>query len=462
MAMSDTNEDRTVAFDIHGADKGLGAKAGLVDVPKARLTCTDPSQVDGALPGEGIIHLAPGGEQTVGRGDTCTYPINSRKLSRQHARVFPGVGAWGIEDLNSTNGVRVNEEKVQTAWLKHGDIVRFGPIPFQFEVERPDMAAVAAAAARRPAAADSGDGEHTMMFSGSGGAKAAEVMIKAVREAEKEPPPTIVPTTPCKAAPAGAAPAKKTGSNRMVMIGGAAVLVLALVAGGVIYYPIFQKNQRIAAVIETGSKTIERVITRARDLSGTAPTDGVGLEDIKVLQPVVTEAGAALGDNPESRELANLYARGQFLVFEREFAALFNRPDPTGDFLKQASRQAVKLRSTLDRIAHQLPPQPAGGDQDTLKTAADLADLASVLVGYRSFSRQFPQVGKAGSEQAATPTPEQIAAIDGRKKDFIQYSKTYHQILTRDYRLFNALVQDVENRDFALVNRWREAAGAAH
>jgi len=219
-------------------------------------------------------------------------------------------------------------------------------------------------------------------------------------------------------------------------------------------------DPRIAAVIENGSKTIERVITRARDLSGTASTDGVGQDDIKVLQPMVTEAAAALGDNPDSRELANLYARGQFLVFEREFAALFNRPDPNGEFLKQANRQAVKLRSTLDRISHQLPAQPASGDQDTLKTAADLADMASVLVGYRSFSRQFPQVGKPG-EQAATPTPEQIAAIDGRKKDFIQYSKTYHQILTRDYRLFNALVQDVENRDFALVNRWQNVLGSA-
>ena len=178
-----------------------------------------------------------------------------------------------------------------------------------------------------------------------------------------------------------------------------------------------------------------------------------------MLKPIFTEMGDVLGNNPESADLANLYARGQFLVFESEFSSLFNRPDANGEFLKEASRKAVKLRSTLDKIANQLPRQPMTGDQDVVKTAADLADLASVLVGYRSFSRQFPQAGGDGA--AGAPTPEQIAAIDGRKKDFIQYSRTYHQILTRDYRLFNALVQDVENRDFALVNRWREVKGTA-
>ena len=457
--MSDQNEDRTVAFEDHGATKEHGLHAGLVDVPKARLVCTDSSQVESALPGDGVIHLAPGGEQTIGRGETCTYPIGSRKLSRQHARVFPGVGAWGVEDLNSTNGVRVNEEKVQTAWLKHGDVVRFGPIPFRFEVERPDIAAAAAAAARRPAAADGGDGEHTMIFTGAQGAKAAEVMLKAVREAEKseEASPAIVPTTPTKAAQASQPAARSAGPNRLVIIGGAAVVAIALVAGGALYYPAFQKSREIAAIMERGGHVVDRVITRARDFSGVVPVDGTWTEDIKALQPVISDSGTALGDNPDSRDLANLYARGRFLVFEREFTNLFNRPDANGEFLREASRKAVELRSRLDRIAGKLPPQAAGADQDALKTAADLADLAAILVAYRGFTRQFPQVGKAATDQTAAPTLDQLNAADSRKKDFIQYSKAYHQILTRDYRLFNTVVQDVENRDFSLVSRWREA-----
>lgn len=457
--MSDQSEDRTVAFEDTGASKDRGLHAGLVDVPRARLICTDISQVEGPLPGEGMIHLTPGGEQTVGRGETCTYPIGSRKLSRQHARIFAGVGAWGVEDLNSTNGVRVNEEKVQTAWLKHGDVVRFGPIPFRFEIERPSDAV----ARPVPAAAADGDGEHTMIFTGAQGAKAAEVMLKAAREAEKadDAPVAIVPTTPVKAAPAAAGPAKSKGSSRPLVLGIVAVVVAALVAGGVLYYPTLQRQREIAAVLEKG-RVIERVITRARESSGATPPDAWSA-DIKSLEPVIQDAESALAGSPDSRELADLYARARFLKFEREFANLFGRPDPGGEFLKEASRKAIELRTRLDKIVGKLPPPTAGLDQDSLKTAADLADLAAILVAYRTFARQFPQVAKAGVESAAVgpaPTPDQIAAVESRKKEFIQYGKTYHQILTRDYRLFNGVVQEVENRDAALVGRWRETVPA--
>ena len=457
MAMSDLNEDRTVAFDEHSKERA--AMIGVADVPKARLVCTDRSQVESTLPGEGVIHLVPGAEQTVGRGETCTYPIGSRKLSRQHARIFPGVGAWGIEDLNSTNGVRVNDEKVHTAWLKHGDVIRIGPIPFHFEVDRPDIAAAAAAVVHHPAGG--GDGEHTMMFSGTGGAKAAEVMLKAVREAEKtdEPPPTIVPTTPTKTAQKAAKPAA-TNNGRIIGLILAATAVVVLIAGGIIYYPAFRKAKEVAALVERGNKTTDRVIIRSRDFSGSAAGEGAYLDDLKTLQPVISESNDALSEDPDSRELGNLHARARFLVFEREFASLFNRPDPDGKVLKSANRQAIALRADLDKIAHQVSPQTGGADQDILKTTADLADLAAILVSYRTFVRKFPQIAKASGDQPTpTPTLEQINTVDARKKDFTQYSKTYHQVLTRDYRLFNSLVTDVENRDFSLVTRWREFLG---
>ena len=63
--------------------------------------------------------------------------VASRKLSRQHARLFSGEGTWGIEDLNSTNGVYVNGHKISTIWLKHKDEVRLGSLAFSFELDRP-------------------------------------------------------------------------------------------------------------------------------------------------------------------------------------------------------------------------------------------------------------------------------------------------------------------------------------
>ncbi len=446
--MTDLNEDRTVAFTDQSVAPHRGNQlAGLGDVPRARLVCTDRSQVESALPGDGIIHLVPGAEQTIGRGETCTYPIGSRKLSRQHARIFPGVSAWGVEDLNSTNGVRVNDDKVQTAWLKHGDVVRFGPIPFRFELERPNLGGTT------PLPAAPGlEGEHTMIFTGAEGARAAEVMLKAVREAEKtEEPPAIVPTTPNKKTVAAPTPAAG-GNPRWVFIL-AALAVVVVVAGVVIYsYPAFVRSQKIAAIVTPDVAIVQRVIDRVRDTAGT-PTEAARLDDIKLLQPVINDAGTAIDDGyADSRKLTDLYARSRFLVFEREFVPLFTHPDPNGEFLKEAGRKAFDLRTRLDKIGFKLPPLPAGVDQDPLKAAADLADLARILVDYRTFARQFPQVGKTGLQ----PTVEQLNTADERKAALIKYRHLYNEVLGSDYRLFNTLVHDVENNDVGLVGRWRD------
>ena len=62
--------------------------------PDGRLICLDPSQVDGGK-SEVIVPLKGGKDVTVGRGDTSTFMVASRKLSRQHARLFSGEGYLG-------------------------------------------------------------------------------------------------------------------------------------------------------------------------------------------------------------------------------------------------------------------------------------------------------------------------------------------------------------------------------
>lgn len=450
--MTDQNEDRTVAFDEHAlaAQKERPGLSGLLDVPKARLTCLDPSLVDGPLPGGGILHLVPGAEQTVGRGETCTYPIVSRKLSRQHARVFGGAGAWGVEDLNSTNGVRVNDQKVTTAWLKQGDVVKFGPIPFQFELERPESGA-RGEAHTVAMAADESEGERTMMFSGAQALGAANAVISADRAARKEEGPAvasiIVPEAPSAAHRAGAAAATSGGSRKILIPVAAAAVVLALVGGGVVYYPTYKKNQEIGELVERGTKQVERIVARSRDAGVPAPGEGRGLDEVKPLQPTVAEIQRLLAENPDRVELANLYARARFLIFERLFADLFNRGDT-----QEARQEAMKLRVQLDAIDRQLPDKVPDSAREPLKAAADLADLATILVSYHDFARRNPQIVHGPTQ----PTLEQLNEVDKRKKDFIQYRQSYNQVLSRDYRLLKAVIQEVENKDVSVVSRWRE------
>jgi two-component system cell cycle response regulator len=65
-----------------------------------------------------------GPEVTFGRAPTCTHAFDEASLSRVHARIVKEEGAYVIVDAGSSNGVFVNDERVQRAALGDGDRVR--------------------------------------------------------------------------------------------------------------------------------------------------------------------------------------------------------------------------------------------------------------------------------------------------------------------------------------------------
>jgi pSer/pThr/pTyr-binding forkhead associated (FHA) protein len=87
--------------------------------------------LDGACAGQRIV-IPPAG-LTVGRETDNTLIVPDLSVSRHHARVALENGALVVYDLNSTNGVYVNEQRVQRQALKAGDIVRFGTVRFRVE-----------------------------------------------------------------------------------------------------------------------------------------------------------------------------------------------------------------------------------------------------------------------------------------------------------------------------------------
>lgn len=67
------------------------------------------------------------GNLTVGRAPECDLKIDDTYASQQHARVFARNGAWYVEDLGSTNGTFVNEQRLAApAQLTPGDKIRIG------------------------------------------------------------------------------------------------------------------------------------------------------------------------------------------------------------------------------------------------------------------------------------------------------------------------------------------------
>jgi serine/threonine-protein kinase len=69
------------------------------------------------------------GEVMVGRDRTCSIVLSHPAVSRRHAKITLGGSAPVLEDLKSANGTYVNNNRVERANLKAGDVVRFGADP---------------------------------------------------------------------------------------------------------------------------------------------------------------------------------------------------------------------------------------------------------------------------------------------------------------------------------------------
>jgi pSer/pThr/pTyr-binding forkhead associated (FHA) protein len=70
----------------------------------------------------------------VGRHSSADVRLPLPDVSRQHCRFVFQQAAWHVMDLDSLNGVFVNNQRVKQAPLCHGDRVRIGGFVFQVEL----------------------------------------------------------------------------------------------------------------------------------------------------------------------------------------------------------------------------------------------------------------------------------------------------------------------------------------
>ncbi len=100
--------------------------------PQWSLVCTDQSVDDISLP-----------EQTkfiLGRAQHCDAMISAGLLSRTHAEIFVNGDEVRIRDLNSSNGSFVNQSRITSCVIHHGDIIRLGDLEFQLNRLNPPQA----------------------------------------------------------------------------------------------------------------------------------------------------------------------------------------------------------------------------------------------------------------------------------------------------------------------------------
>ncbi len=74
-----------------------------------------------------VFLLKDGKRTTLGREEGMDIELADPVVSRQHAEVFPGPAGFYIRDLGSSNGVMVNETRIDNPYrLSHGDRVSLG------------------------------------------------------------------------------------------------------------------------------------------------------------------------------------------------------------------------------------------------------------------------------------------------------------------------------------------------
>ncbi len=66
----------------------------------------------------------------VGRRSSCDIVLDFPNVSSQHCELNFTNGYWQIRDLGSSNGVKVNGERVDTKFLQPGDMVEFAKHKF--------------------------------------------------------------------------------------------------------------------------------------------------------------------------------------------------------------------------------------------------------------------------------------------------------------------------------------------
>lgn len=79
------------------------------------------------------VHELTDDVTTIGRSSNNTIQITDKKSSRNHFRVERNGERFRVVDLGSTNGTRLNEEKVATDLLCPGDVLRIGMTTFRFD-----------------------------------------------------------------------------------------------------------------------------------------------------------------------------------------------------------------------------------------------------------------------------------------------------------------------------------------
>ena len=83
---------------------------------------------------DGMEYVLRDEETLIGRNPTTDVTLLDENISREHALILfdPESDAYTIEDLQSTNGTKVNGKGIRSHELQPGDEIQIGHTKFAF------------------------------------------------------------------------------------------------------------------------------------------------------------------------------------------------------------------------------------------------------------------------------------------------------------------------------------------
>lgn len=399
---------------------------GKEQAPRARLLCLN-QDLDTSL--QGLEIVLSGQAQTIGRSSENTVHVPYQRISRNHARIFPERGAWWIEDLKSTNGVFINEERIsRAALLRPGDIVKIGPIAFRYAYESLSPAPQEQESATeftRSGSQRTVYGEDARVFE----------MLKATREAEEDvPPPPVLQEEDVKII----SPSQRR--NRIARYTLIALLAIGLPIGAASLYLHYQRTQEISEKVKEYSKAFhgfldDYEVDKPRLY---APPD-VNKEIDELSKFLNNETDAQTKKYSQSPELQVLRAQIEFLKFERELDSLLKQ--------QKIGEARALVKSMEDKLT---PKDQANNEQPrVLEQIIDLVSLAEIVVEFKQFSHDFPDP----MNSKRRPDRQGLETMNTGYRDLTQKMQANDSIL-RTYHYFRRMLNEVIENDVRRLNRW--------
>lgn len=375
--------------------------------------------------------------QTIGRGPGNSVTIDNPTLSREHARVFPGNNCWVIEDLNSTNGVFINEQRITRAPLRSGDIVKIAGASFCYEIEH-----VAPGIPKVPTQEGTQCIDKTM-YAGHAGVVGALVLAQEQQALARSIQERVF-SNPTRL-DGGEALDSAAGQAKLRFIFNARVALISIVLGLCLFigWQVFRdylRDRELHSLVDGFDKQFRKVV---ENYESYPPPQS---DDVPLLGSLVEHVNAAAKVNPNSLALAESRARILFLEFERKLRVLL---------VSEETDQAAQLvMTTRDHIS----PSSVLGTGGAVAETMGLLNLAAVLVELKRFTERFPDPNRA---EVSKPGTDYLRKMQCQKNLFVKGAKQHHLVLSVLYPYFLRMVSDVDENDIRVLNRWTEKLKAS-